>query len=123
MNEILILLIIPAIIFIWGIAIREVEGGFYGAFGVFILELCAIFMICITRQADPQTWETAQVYKIINAEELTLIELPNYTVEIWKDKEKLYTLTSAEEYSNRNNIEKIEYRKKEMFGRTILHVN
>lgn len=82
----------------------------FGMIGTFILSIGAIL------NSLTVNWNDAKIYKIISASEIQQIELPDHTIQIWRDKEHISTLTTLTDYLRRDQIDHIEYRRLEIFG-------
>lgn len=107
-------LIIPAIIFILCMLGKEPELAFTMSF-VFLLISTALGNIALA-VLHGDRWETATLYKTVPASEIISIETPDSKIDLWVGKEKVYTITTIEEYRKKDQIDRIEYRKEELIG-------
>lgn len=126
-HDVLTLILISFLTMIIGMIIdSKIDRGLGGAiamlgfFGMASLPLTVwIFTYFIYFTED--NWNRASVYKIITSEQITKIKLPDDTIELWVEKQKIYTINTFQEYLKRDKIIGIESRREVLFGADYNH--
>lgn len=86
------------------------------ALGFGVLATCFIFIIILPINYSYNNWDEATVYKTVPIEQLTLIELPDHTIQIWEKEKEITSLHTLQDVLKKDKIERIEYRRRELFG-------